>query len=113
MIRMGIVDETGAMSLDFEVGEIDEGFAEEFENLSGGGEKEKEEESVGWVKVDKYKVCEQSTSNSVPCLDNADEKYERHCPKALDCVVPRPEGYRVRIPWPQSRDQVLSFPQIK
>lgn len=106
MIRMGIVDETGAMSLDFEVGEIDEGFAEEFENLSGGEEKEKKEESGGWVKVDKYKVCEQSRSNSVPCLDNADEKYERHCPKALDCVVPRPEGYQVRIPWPQSRDQV-------
>ena len=26
LIRMGIVDENGAMSTDFEVGEIDEGF---------------------------------------------------------------------------------------
>ena len=26
LIRMGIVDENGAMSMDFEVGEIDEGF---------------------------------------------------------------------------------------
>ncbi|KAE8731810.1 putative methyltransferase PMT10 [Hibiscus syriacus] len=39
------------------------------------------------------------------------EKYERHCPgkgRMLDCVVPRPEGYRRSIPLPQSRDEVWS-----
>ncbi|KAK6938352.1 putative S-adenosyl-L-methionine-dependent methyltransferase [Dillenia turbinata] len=56
----------------------------------------------------------------VPCLDNAEgigklnstengENYERHCPEAnkgLDCVIPRPEGYKIPIPWPQSQDEV-------
>ncbi|XP_040999048.1 probable methyltransferase PMT10 isoform X2 [Juglans microcarpa x Juglans regia] len=123
MIRMGIVDETGAMSLDFEIGEIDESLTEEdLRGLSGGSEeKEKKKKDGGHrVKVDKYEVCEQSMSEYVPCLDNVDEirrlnlgdsveKYERHCPeegKALDCLVPRPEGYLVKIPWPRSRDEV-------
>nr|XP_023887154.1 probable methyltransferase PMT10 isoform X1 [Quercus suber] len=123
LIRMGIVDENGAMSTDFEVGEIDEGFDdEELEHeREKEREKEKEKERNGGkrVKVKKFKVCEdKSLSNYVPCLDNVEEikrlnlsesveKYERHCPpQPLDCVVPRPEGYQVRIPWPQSRNQV-------
>ncbi|KAG6624370.1 probable methyltransferase PMT10 [Carya illinoinensis] len=123
MIRMGIVDETGAMSLDFEVGEIDESLTEEeLRGLSGGSEEEeKKKKAVSRrVKVEKYGVCEQSMSEYVPCLDNVDEirrlnlgdsveKFERHCPeegKGLDCLVPRPEGYLVKIPWPRSRDEV-------
>lgn len=121
MIRMGIVDETGAMSLEFEVGEIDESWTEE-EELGGGiEEKQEKEESGARVKVNKYKVCEQSMSEYVPCMDNVEEirrlrlsasveRYERHCPregKGLDCVVPRPEGYQVKIPWPKSRDEVV------
>ncbi|XP_059453850.1 probable methyltransferase PMT10 isoform X3 [Corylus avellana] len=121
MIRMGIVDETGAMSLEFEVGEIDESWMEEEEKSRGGREeKEEKEESGARVKVGKYKVCEQSMSEYIPCIDNVEEirrlnlsasveRYERHCPqqgKGLDCVVPRPEGYQVKVPWPKSRDEV-------
>ena len=111
------------MSTDFEVGEIDDGFdEEELENeREKEREKEKEKERNGGkrVKVEKFKVCEdKSLSHYVPCLDNVEEikrlnlgesveKYERHCPpQPLDCVVARPEGYQVRIPWPQSRNQV-------
>ncbi|CBI18957.3 unnamed protein product, partial [Vitis vinifera] len=56
----------------------------------------------------------------IPCLDNVKEiarlnstekgeKYERHCPgkgEGLDCLVPMPQGYKPRIPWPASRDEV-------
>jgi hypothetical protein len=122
MIRMGIVDETGAMSLEFEVGDIDESWMEEEEKSRGGREEKVEKEKSGArVKVGKYKVCEKSMSQYIPCIDNVEEirrlnlsasveRYERHCPqqgKGLACVVPRPEGYRVKIPWPKSRDEVV------
>jgi hypothetical protein len=122
MIRMGIVDETGAMSLEFEVGDIDESWMEEEEKSRGGREeKEEKEKSGARVKVGKYKVCEKSMSEYIPCIDNVEEirrlnlsasveRYERHCPqqgKGLACVVPRPEGYQVKIPWPKSRDEVV------
>jgi hypothetical protein len=122
MIRMGIVDETGAMSLEFEVGDIDESWTEEEEKSRGGREEKEEKETSGArVKVGKYKVCEQSMSEYIPCIDNVEEirrlnlsasveRYERHFPqqgKGLDCVVPRPEGYQVKIPWPKSRDEVV------
>ncbi|KAF5467895.1 hypothetical protein F2P56_012103 [Juglans regia] len=122
MIRMGIVDETGVMSLDFEVGAIDESVTEEeLRSTSGGREEEAEKGGGGGsFKVEKYEVCEQSMSEYVPCMDNVDvnrrlklsdsvEKYERHCPeerKGLGCLVPRPKGYQVKIPWPRSRDEV-------
>ncbi|PPS14510.1 hypothetical protein GOBAR_AA06067 [Gossypium barbadense] len=58
------------------------------------------------VRVEKYKVCDKSKVDYIPCLDNKKaiklfsksekgEKYERHCPgkdEMLDCVIPRPEG---------------------
>ncbi|XP_062101043.1 probable methyltransferase PMT10 [Humulus lupulus] len=117
--RTGIVDENGAMSEEFEVGEFDPSLIEDLRNCSGGGEridngvKEK-------VRVEKFKLCDQSMMDYIPCLDNVEEikklnstqrgeKFERHCPgegKALDCVVPRPKGYQNRIPWPQSRNEV-------
>lgn len=116
---MGIVDENGAMSEEFKVGEFDESLAEELRNASGGGA---EDGSGGRVKVDKFGVCDQKLTDYIPCLDNVEEikklnstergeKFERHCPgegKRLNCVVPRPKGYQIRIPWPQSRDEVNS-----
>lgn len=76
------------------------------------------------VVVEKYKICNDvKMVDYIPCLDNVKEiakfnvsergeKYERHCPqqgKGLNCIVPRPKGYRKHILWPQSRDQVLSL----
>lgn len=121
---MGIVDENGAMSENFEVGEFDPNFIEDLRNLSGREDRVADGSVVGGgkrVKVEKYKVCEQSMTDYIPCLDNMEgikrlnstergEKYERHCPgqdKTLNCVVPRPKGYKIRIPWPQSRDEVI------
>ena len=122
---MGIVDENGAMSEEFEVGDYDPNMVEDLRNLSGGGGGERldggEAEKKKEVRVlEKFKVCDPSMTDYIPCLDNEEEinrlnstqrgeKFERHCPgegKALDCVVPRPKDYRIRIPWPQSRDEV-------
>lgn len=66
-------------------------------------------------------MCEESTRDYIPCLDNVEEIkrlnlsgslviYERHCPeegKRLDCLVPMPKGYKRSIPWPRSRDEVI------
>lgn len=72
-------------------------------------------------KVKKYKICKDVRMvDYIPCLDNFEEivkfngsergeKYERHCPeqdKGLNCVVPRPKGYRKPILWPKSRDEI-------
>lgn len=118
------------MSSEFEVGEYDPNLIEDLRNLSGGDERlddgnggsgQVEELKKKKVRVEKFKVCDQSMTDYIPCLDNAEEmkrtwkstekwsKYERHCPgeaKALNCVVPRPKDYKIRIPWPQSRDEV-------
>lgn len=129
--RTGIIDKTGAMSDEFFIGECDSISISALTELSDGNEvggkeekeeKEKKNKSGGEVKerFEKYKVCERSKVDYIPCLDNEEaiklfnnsekgEKYERHCPgndKTLDCVVPRPEGYRIPIPWPQSLDEV-------
>ncbi|OMO53027.1 putative S-adenosyl-L-methionine-dependent methyltransferase protein [Corchorus olitorius] len=117
------------MADEFFVGDSDSNSTSAFTELSDGDEEgraegEEEEESQGdgevRIKIDKYKVCDKSKVDSIPCLDYEEaikqfsesekgEKYERHCPgkdKMLGCVVPRPEGYRRPIPWPQSRDEV-------
>ncbi|XP_068333245.1 probable methyltransferase PMT10 [Pyrus communis] len=117
--RMGIVDENGAMSEEFKVGEFDPSLIEDLRNVSGGDEKLEDGGGVR-VRVGKYKLCNERMTDYIPCLDNVKEikrwnssergeKYERHCPgqgKELNCVVPRPKGYQTRIPWPQSRDEV-------
>ncbi|XP_050125432.1 probable methyltransferase PMT10 isoform X1 [Malus sylvestris] len=117
--RMGIVDENGAMSEEFKVGEFDPSLIEDLRNVSGGEEKLEDGGGVR-VRVGKYKACNERMTDYIPCLDNVKEikrwnssergeKYERHCPgqgKELNCVVPRPKGYQTRIPWPQSRDKV-------
>ncbi|WKA09365.1 hypothetical protein VitviT2T_027022 [Vitis vinifera] len=117
--RIGIVDEDGAMSVEFEVGELDPHSVEDLGNLDG-----EEEKKVGnrdsTVKIENFRVCEASMQDYIPCLDNVKEiarlnstekgeKYERHCPgkgEGLDCLVPMPQGYKPRIPWPASRDEV-------
>ncbi|KAK8624118.1 hypothetical protein V6N13_065472 [Hibiscus sabdariffa] len=129
--RTGIIDENGTMSDEFIIGESGSNSAGDFTEFKDGSEEGKEEEeeekemkseSNGEVRirVEKYKVCEKSKVDYIPCLDNEEaiklfsnsekgEKYERHCPgkdKMLDCVVPMPKGYRRPIPWPQSRDEV-------
>ncbi|XP_050363018.1 probable methyltransferase PMT10 [Argentina anserina] len=120
--RMGIVDENGAMSEEFKVGEFDASLAEQLRNASGGVRDGGGGGNGGGgrFKVEKYGVCDQKLTDYIPCLDNVEEiqklsstergeKFERHCPgdgKRLSCLVPRPKGYQIRIPWPQSRDQV-------
>lgn len=118
--RLGIVDENGAMSVEFEVGEVDLNSAEDLGNSSGEGEKEVGDGN-SMVKIEKFKLCEATMQDYIPCLDNVEaigrlnstergEKYERHCPekgKGLNCLVPAPNGYKPRIPWPASRDEVI------
>ncbi|XP_059631733.1 probable methyltransferase PMT10 [Cornus florida] len=122
--RTGIVDENGVMSADFEVGEFDPSIIESVANESQKQGRESGQtgrnNSTARVRVEKYRACNESMRDYIPCLDNVDvisrlnstergEKFERHCPeggKGLDCVVPRPEGYKLKIPWPKSRDEV-------
>ncbi|KDP32872.1 hypothetical protein JCGZ_12164 [Jatropha curcas] len=121
--RIGIVDESGAMTVDFEIGDFDSSELETLRNLSDWREEEKEEQDNGTeirVGYNKYKVCEDTMIDYIPCLENVDElrrlnlsnsveKFERHCPeegKGLDCLVPMPKEYQKRIPWPKSRDEV-------
>ncbi|GLT84926.1 hypothetical protein SLE2022_031340 [Rubroshorea leprosula] len=120
----GIIDENGAMSESFLIGDLDSNSTSFTDVLSEGEEEgsEKEKKSVPEVRVRiaKYESCDVSKIDYVPCLDNEEaikelinstrgERFERHCPtegKALNCLVPRPEGYRTPIQWPQSRDEV-------
>ncbi|PIN16481.1 Phosphoethanolamine N-methyltransferase [Handroanthus impetiginosus] len=122
--RTGIINEMGIMTDDFIVGEFDEGLIEGMVvNVNSSYEKEKGEfdnDGREVMKVEKFRVCEESMVQHIPCLDNVDEisrfnssengeKYERHCPengRGLDCLVPRPKGYKLHIPWPKSRDEV-------
>ncbi|KNA19514.1 hypothetical protein SOVF_061070 [Spinacia oleracea] len=121
--KTGIVDDNGAMVDKFDVGDFDQKSANEMlANLTRKYE-ERENERNKEVRVrvfEKFKVCNESMREFIPCLDNVDsirrlnstergEKFERHCPaigKGLDCLVPAPKGYRSPIPWPQSRDEV-------
>ncbi|KAF9687164.1 hypothetical protein SADUNF_Sadunf02G0065300 [Salix dunnii] len=120
--RTGIVDDNGAMTEDFVIGEFEPSAMDEFRNLTGGrGETStKEGGKLTRVKYERFRVCEESTRDYIPCLDNVEEikrlnlsgslvMYERHCPeegKGLDCLVPMPKGYKRSIPWPRSRDEV-------
>ncbi|KAH6782617.1 S-adenosyl-L-methionine-dependent methyltransferases superfamily protein, partial [Perilla frutescens var. frutescens] len=117
--RTGIINELGIMTEDFVVGEFDEGLIESvvvISNSSDEGERGGSGERKV-IKVEKFRICEMSLSDYVPCLGNVDanfqsnlsEKNQRHCPEkgnGLDCLVPRPKGYKLHIPWPKSRDEV-------
>lgn len=118
--RMGVLDDNGVMSNDFKIGEFDASLIQDMGNLSEIQEAKEGEGDVR-VRVERYKVCEPSMTDYIPCLDNEEavkkmnssergEKYERHCPeegKGLNCLAPMPKGYKSPIPWPKSRDEVL------
>ncbi|XAR62859.1 Phosphoethanolamine N-methyltransferase [Bertholletia excelsa] len=120
--RTGIVDQNGLMTNDFTVGEFDPSLIESVANSSSkqGRESDEEPKEKPRVKVGKFGACDDSMREYIPCLDNVEavsrlnstergEKYERHCPeeaKGLNCLVPRPKGYKPKVPWPQSRDEV-------
>ncbi|KAL3524006.1 hypothetical protein ACH5RR_016840 [Cinchona calisaya] len=66
-----------------------------------------------------WNVCELSeAADYIPCLDNYKaikalksrrymEHRERHCPQPSPrCLVPLPEGYKIPVPWPKSRDMI-------
>ncbi|CAN1268549.1 Probable methyltransferase PMT10, partial [Linum perenne] len=98
----GIVDENGVMTENFEVGEFDPNEMEDVVSSSGGAEEPEERK----LKYAKFKACEESKIDYIPCLD----KSGRKCPNSrLDCVVPMPNGYQKSIPWPRSRDEVLLY----
>lgn len=106
------------MTEDFVVGEFDESLIQSVMVNESDYQLENYEQKV--IKVDKFRVCDSSTIDIIPCLDNMEansrsnssekvEKYQRNCPqhgKGLDCLVPRPKDYKLQIPWPKSRDEV-------
>ncbi|CAK9138490.1 unnamed protein product [Ilex paraguariensis] len=108
------------MTEDFVVGEFDPGVIESVVGDSHTEKRDSDEKRSFMVKIDKYRVCDESMRDNIPCLDNVEaisqlnstdkgENYERHCHKKgreLDCLVPRPKGYKLHIPWPKSRDEV-------
>ncbi|XVE60258.1 hypothetical protein DITRI_Ditri05aG0114600 [Diplodiscus trichospermus] len=116
--RTGIIDETGAMSDEFFIGESDSNSSSAFTEFSDGNEEGREEEqdiknkSDGEVRVkfEKYK-------------SEKGEKYERHCPgkdKMLNRVVPRPEstkdlyhGLRVVMRFDSAMYHILVWLKIK
>ncbi|KAI4384494.1 hypothetical protein MLD38_002643 [Melastoma candidum] len=122
--RFGILDENGTMTDSFEVGQFDPEMVDDWRSGSGGNESDSSESdgagASGIVKIKKYKICDESMREYIPCLDNVEaikrlkstekgERFERHCleaGKSLDCLVPAPKGYRPPIPWPRSRDEV-------
>lgn len=119
--RTGIVDEMGFMTDDFIVGELDEGLIQSvMDDRNVSAENDRRESNVTrTARIKKVGVCDESMSDNIPCLDNVGaisgfvsdrgDKNERHCPeigRGLDCLLPRPKHYKIRIPWPKSRDEV-------
>ncbi|GAU34616.1 hypothetical protein TSUD_15310 [Trifolium subterraneum] len=117
--RLGLLDENGVMTDNFTVGNdtaADDLLLNWYNNETIPVEKDVEK-----FVVNKFKICgDMKMVDYIPCLDNVEEilkfsgsergeKYERHCPqqdKGLNCMVPRPKGYKKRIRWPQSRDEI-------
>lgn len=109
------------MSEEFEVGELDPSMVDDSGNetrVEGSASASASGSRLGMKKVG---LCPRSMSEYIPCLDNEEamkklastergERFERHCPeegKGLNCLVPPPKGYRVPVPWPRSRDEVI------
>ncbi|KAH9626465.1 hypothetical protein KSS87_006425 [Heliosperma pusillum] len=76
----------------------------------------------------KWKLCNVSAGpDYIPCLDNIQairklpstshyEHRERHCPdEAPSCLVSLPEGYKISVKWPKSREKIwfANVPHIK
>lgn len=108
------------MAGEFIVGDFESSLVETVANENEGGADKEEDREFVKGKFGKFEVCDDNMSDYIPCLDNAEAisklsspesgaKYERHCPenrKRLDCVVPRPKGYKFRVHWPESLDEV-------
>ncbi|TKY47470.1 methyltransferase PMT11 [Spatholobus suberectus] len=117
--KLGVVNENGTMSDEFEVGDFDPGMVDQWVNETQV-ESEGSSSSDFAFAIKKFGLCPREMSEYIPCLDNEDairklrstekgERFERHCPKqdqGLNCLVPAPKGYRTPIPWPRSRDEV-------
>ncbi|KAL3837772.1 hypothetical protein ACJIZ3_022363 [Penstemon smallii] len=69
--------------------------------------------------IDEWELCKgPGMVDYIPCLDNWKaikalqsrrhmEHRERHCPDPSPrCLVPLPQGYKIRVPWPKSRDMI-------
>ncbi|PHU19454.1 putative methyltransferase PMT11 [Capsicum chinense] len=109
--RTGIIDENGAMTNDFLVGEFDDEVIDSVVESGSDEGLESDENGGGLVKgkIGKFRVCDESMRDYIPCLDEKGGILERHCPpkgKGLDCLVPWPKGYKLRIPWPKSRNEI-------
>ncbi|KAG8380744.1 hypothetical protein BUALT_Bualt06G0047900 [Buddleja alternifolia] len=120
--RMGMLDEDGRMTDDFEVGEYeyDPKLVDNWAEVNVSDAATRRDNGVRRIRVNKFPICPESMREYIPCLDNQEailklnstgkgEKFERHCPekgKKLNCVIPAPKGYRSPIPWPRSRDEV-------
>lgn len=115
--RFGIVTENGTMADEFEVGDLDPEFTENWGNEIETGTDESDSVKI---RIKKFAPCPQNMREYIPCLDNVaaikklkstekGERFERHCPdssRGLNCLVPAPKGYKMPIPWPRSRDEV-------
>lgn len=111
--RTGIIDENGAMTNDFLVGEFDDEVIDSVVESGSDEGLESDENGGGLVKgkIGKFRVCDESMRDYIPCLDEKGGILERRCPpkgKGLDCLVPWPKGYKLRIPWPKSRNEVFN-----
>ncbi|XP_052186479.1 probable methyltransferase PMT23 [Diospyros lotus] len=66
-----------------------------------------------------WRLCQGGVAvDYIPCLDNSRaikdlksrrhmEHRERHCPEPSPrCLIPLPQGYKVPVPWPKSRDMI-------
>ncbi|XP_052728859.1 probable methyltransferase PMT12 isoform X2 [Vigna angularis] len=116
--QMGILNNNGTMTKEFEVGDFEPGMVDQWVNES----QVEREGSASNSKLGrkKFGLCSREMREYIPCLDNEDairklpstekgERFERHCPvqgQGLNCLVPAPTGYRTPIPWPRSRDEV-------
>lgn len=106
------------MADEFEVGDLDPEFTENWGNEIETGTDESDSVKI---RIKKFAPCPQNMREYIPCLDNVaaikklkstekGERFERHCPdssRGLNCLVPAPKGYKMPIPWPRSRDEVL------
>lgn len=102
---------------DFDVGRFDPDLIENRTEEMGVDKRDSR------VKISRFPMCPESMKEYIPCLDNAEEirklkstergeKYEGYCPgegRRLNCLVPAPKEYKMPIPWPQSRDEVISI----
>ncbi|XP_047977940.1 probable methyltransferase PMT10 [Salvia hispanica] len=95
----GIINELGIMTSNFMIGEFDEGLLVENAKVGDISEKVKGENDEG--EVSKLRVCDMNMSDYVPFLENVGA-----VSKGFDCLVPRPKGYKLPMPWPRSMDEV-------